>query len=159
MKAMWAMFIFMCLLFLYLAIVGQIKEVEGAEIRQWTGIVVHHSGGKTGNVLTIERDHKARGFKVIGYHFVIYKDGYVHPGRGLWRRGAHAKLYGKDRNGTHIGICLIGNNAFTSAQKSALIKLCKDLRKRYNIKSIERHHDICPGPNLAVEKLEKEAEI
>ena len=75
-------------------------------------IVIHCSATKEGKDYTvkdIEKWHKERGFKEIGYHFVIYRDGSVHAGRELPKDGAHANtpgVSGKSYNLHSIGICL-----------------------------------------------------
>lgn len=114
-----------------------------AEIN-WQGIVIHHSATEGGTVESFDSYHKQIGFDEIGYHYVIYKDGSVHEGRSLNKVGAHAK----GRNKTHIGICLVGNETFTKAQILELGLLNLYLSDKYNIKSIERHHEQCPGEGL-----------
>ena len=47
-------------------------------------IIVHCTAtpeGKDYTVDDITRWHKERGFKTIGYHYVVYRDGSVHEGR------------------------------------------------------------------------------
>ena len=117
-----------------------------AEI-QWSGIVIHHSDSDFGTVKDIDRWHKERGWDGIGYHYVIYRDGSIHKGRDLGKIGAHAK----GRNQTYVGVCLIGKKSFTEAQKANLRHLCKELRLKYPILSIEHHHEECPGEGLEEE--------
>jgi len=113
----------------------------------WEGIVVHHSASSFGTVEDIDRWHKERGWDGIGYHFVIYRDGSVHKGRNIATMGAHAK----GRNQTYIGVCLIGEDVFTVAQKKNLAALVSTLNQQYPIKSVERHHEVCPGDGLGKE--------
>ena len=126
--------------------------------RNWKGIIIHHSATDTGTVESIDRYHRSLGWNEIGYHYVIYRNGDVGRGRSLNKRGAHA-LTGKpySRNGSHIGICLIGKTQFTEIQKKAVRFLCWALKQKYkNITSIERHHNLCPGKGIDVEDIEKE---
>ena len=57
-------------------------------------IIIHCSAtqeDKDYTVADIDRWHRARGFKKIGYHFVIYRNGDIHVGRSLSEIGAHCK--------------------------------------------------------------------
>ena len=70
-------------------------------------IIVHCTAtpeGKDYTVDDITRWHKERGFKTIGYHYVVYRDGSVHEGRPLAEVGAHCKGH----NAHSIGVCYVG---------------------------------------------------
>ena len=76
-------------------------------MRQINDIIVHCSATKEGRdytVADIDRWHKARGWRCIGYHYVIYRDGSVHAGRPVEQIGAHVT----NHNANSIGICYIG---------------------------------------------------
>ena len=83
----------------------------------------------------IDRWHKARGWRCIGYHFVVYRDGTVHPGRPVEQIGAHTS----NHNARSIGICYVGGldasgrpkDTRTPQQRAALRRLVSDLRKRF----------------------------
>ena len=123
-------------------------------------IVIHCSATKEGKDYTvkdIEKWHKERGFKEIGYHFVIYRDGSVHAGRELPKDGEHANtpgVSGKSYNLHSIGICYIGGldkdgknpkDTRTDEQKKALRELVDYLMNRYpNIKEVIGHRDTSP---------------
>ena len=67
-------------------------------------IIIHCSATKEDKdytVAVIDRWHRARGFRKIGYHFVIYRNGDIHVGRSLSEIGAHCKGH----NAISIGIC------------------------------------------------------
>ena len=67
-------------------------------------IVVHCSATRINQdfpVEALESCHKARGFRSIGYHYYITKDGVVYPCRPETEVGAHARHY----NAHSIGIC------------------------------------------------------
>lgn len=70
-------------------------------------IIIHCSDspeGRNDTAADIRRWHKARGFRDIGYHYVIDLDGTVEEGRPLAQAGAHCT----DHNSHSIGICYIG---------------------------------------------------
>ena len=70
-------------------------------------IIIHCSDspeGRNDTAADIRRWHKARGFRDIGYHYVIDLDGTVEEGRPLTQSGAHCT----DHNSHSIGICYIG---------------------------------------------------
>lgn len=101
--------------------------------------VIHHTASPDVSAKTIDRWHRARGWKGIGYHFLIHQDGTVEAGRPLNRKGAHAK----GRN-NRIGIALCGYDTFTKEQIAAL----KCVLHQYGVKHISRHHDKCPGRGI-----------
>lgn len=118
-------------------------------------IVVHCSAtpeGKDFTVNDIDRWHRARGFKKIGYHYVVYRDGTVHPGRSENEVGAHVSGY----NNNSIGVCYIGGltadgkkakDTRTTAQKSGLLNLLIKLQKKYPDAKIVGHRDLSPDLN------------
>ena len=73
-------------------------------------IVVHCTAtpeGRDVTVADIDRMHRARGWKKIGYHYVVYRDGSVHEGRPVNEVGAH--VYGHNANS--IGVVYVGGVA------------------------------------------------
>ena len=59
-------------------------------------IVIHCSATRVTQDFTFEQleaCHLARGFRSIGYHYYITKDGVVYPGRPESEVGAHARHY------------------------------------------------------------------
>jgi len=70
-------------------------------------IILHCSATRAGQRYTFRQcrqDHRARGYKDIGYHYYVSRDGQVHEGRPLWQQGAHC--LGHNRHS--IGICYEG---------------------------------------------------
>lgn len=70
-------------------------------------IIIHCSDTKEGldfNANDIDRWHKQKGWKRIGYHYVILLNGTIEQGRELEAVGAHTKGH----NAHSIGICYIG---------------------------------------------------
>ena len=120
------------------------------------GIIVHCSDspqGRGDDVNTIRQWHLARGWKDVGYHYVILENGVIQKGREDNVLGSHAKGY-NDR----LGICLIGKNTFTKEQMNALYTLAISLCKHYNFKAsdILGHYEVNDGktcPNFKVDGL------
>ena len=95
---------------------GIVKYLAQPHWRKWQGIILHHTwkpsladwernpdGGYWMNV--IDRYHRMKGWKEIGYHFVVMPDGLIFVGRGLDKVGAHTV----GQNERTIGVCLLGN--------------------------------------------------
>lgn len=120
-------------------------------------IIVHCSATREGRdytVADITRWHKQRGFNTIGYHYVIYRDGSLNLGRDVNLVGAHCT----NHNAHSIGVCYIGGckldgispkDTRTDAQKTALVNLLKELRRKYPYARIHGHRDFankaCPS--------------
>jgi hypothetical protein len=123
-------------------------------------IFLHCSDSAFGEVLVVDQWHKQRGWKRIGYHYIIlngrpYKDvryiefldGQVQPGHALNddpiftsnEIGTHVA----GRNSTSIGICLIGTTKFTNAQLLSARKVCLELVHRWQLSlaSVKGHYE------------------
>lgn len=123
-------------------------------------IVVHCSWSKAEldiGAAEIDRWHKRKGWRKIGYHFVIRRDGTVEQGRKLENRGAHVR----GLNDNSIGICLIGGmgdtdkdeDNFTQHQRNALSDTLVFLHRVYPKAKIRPHsyfdrHKTCPVMDL-----------
>lgn len=120
-------------------------------------IVVHCSATRQNHPYTVEQlrhDHvDVNGWRGIGYHYYITRDGHVHATRPVERMGAHARGY----NAHSIGICYEGGldelgrpaDTRTAAQKEALVSLVRQLRQEYPaISSVVGHRDL-PGVQKA----------
>lgn len=121
-------------------------------------IVIHCSATREGQdvrAADIDKWHKERGFKTIGYNYVIDLDGTIEPGRPLTMDGAHcstAGISGKAYNKHSIGICYIGGldrkgnakDTRTPAQKVALARLVNRLLWEYPIVDVLGHRDASP---------------
>jgi len=143
----------------FVAIVAMFAGVpataEMQDRKETVCIVVHHSATSGGSVEAFRRNHKEKGWEDVGYHFVIANgnggpDGEIQKGRPEKAIGAHAK----GRNADSIGVCLVGQEQFTAKQKDALVLLLADLCRRYGItpseKTIQGHHEKCPGHGLSL---------
>lgn len=111
-------------------------------MRKIDKIIIHCAATKPSmdiGVKEIDGWHKQRGWKGIGYHYVIRRDGRVEKGRNNAEVGAHAT----NHNQTSIGICLVGGidnqgkpeSNYTSAQWAALLDLVKTVKGAYNVRS------------------------
>jgi N-acetylmuramoyl-L-alanine amidase len=134
-------------------------------MRKITHIVVHCTAtpeGRAHSVADIRQWHKQKGWSDIGYHWVVLLDGSVQPGRPEALAGAHVA----NHNSTTIGVVYVGGidkatfqakDTRTPTQKTALLKLLKDLKKRYPAAIILGHRDFpgvakaCPSFNARVE--------
>ncbi len=109
----------------------------------------------------IDRWHRERGFRKIGYHFVIRLNGVLETGRDLKEPGAHARGY----NRNSIGICYVGglneagypSDTRTEAQKTTLTSLVKAFHNIWPSAKIVGHREL-PGvhkdcPCFDVEEL------
>lgn len=99
------------------------------------------------SVRDIRKWHKARGWRDIGYHYYITRDGKIHKGRKDSMQGAHTK--GKNRNS--LGVCYEGSYFPSMKQINSLIKLYTKIKNKYDI-DIEKwygHYQFankdCPG--------------
>ena len=122
--------------------------------RTITEIIVHCSAtpeGKDYTVADIRRWHKAQGWSDIGYHYVIYRNGHIEPGRDVDLIGAHCV----NHNAKSIGICYIGGvtndgkqkakDTRTLAQKAALLSILTEMKRLYPQARIYGHHDFERG--------------
>ena len=119
-------------------------------------IVIHCSATRAGQDVRasdIDKWHKERGFKMIGYNFVIDLDGTVEVGRPLTMNGAHCNTSGtcgRPYNSHSIGICYVGGldkNGKLPAQKAAMHKLVMELIEKYPITDVLGHRDASPDKN------------
>lgn len=122
-------------------------------MRKIDTIIVHCAATPEGQTFTaadIDSWHKANGWKGIGYHYVVLLDGTVQTGRPLAEVGAHCFGY----NAHSIGVCYIGGCAAdgktprdtrTTAQRSALLTLLRQLRSQFPTARILGHHDLNPA--------------
>jgi N-acetylmuramoyl-L-alanine amidase len=113
------------------------RDVSSDEIRRW------HTDPRPAG----------RGWRAIGYHYVIRLDGTIEPGREEHEVGAHVIGHNTDS----IGICYVGGtdsrgrakDTRTPAQKTSLYKLTGELLRRYPGASVSGHNEYaakgCPS--------------
>lgn len=114
------------------------KNIGAADIRQW---------------------HRAKGWRDIGYHYVIKRDGTVEKGRPDNQPGAHEPKI----NSHSIAVCLVGGsppigspeqkrglgeNNYTPAQWASLETLVRTLRANHPAAAVIGHRDV-PGVQKA----------
>ena len=135
-------------------------------MRKINEIILHCSAtaeGKNYHASDIDKWHKAKGWKGIGYHYVIDLDGTVEPGRPLNEIGAHTTGH----NANSIGICYIGGCAKdgrtpkdtrTPEQKLAMYQLLYDLLNTYPKATIHGHYEYANKacPSFKIEDLQRE---
>ena len=124
-------------------------------MRRINKIILHCSATKEGFSFTakdIDDWHKQRGWKKIGYHYVVLLDGTVQSGRPESEIGSHTV----GQNADSIGVCYIGGldlngkpkDTRTIQQKKALDSLISDLLKTYPASTVHGHHEFankaCP---------------
>ena len=144
-------------------------------------IIIHNTDSPFGCAREVRRWHIERGWRDIGYHFVILNgrpggalylqalDGAIECGRDLDgdsivkgdEVGAHALGY----NSKSIGVVLVGVEKFTPLQLASLLSLLRGLMAAFNLEpsSIIGHYETATGqqqgktcPNLNVERVRKE---
>jgi len=138
-------------------------------MRSLSEIIIHCSATRANwmdgkptaaKVAEITRWHvQDRGWRTIGYHLLIDRDGTVANGRPIDQTGAHTQGH---NTGT-VGVCLIGGHGaserdkfadhFTASQAAALRKVLADLMRTYpTITKISGHNQYaakaCPGFNV-----------
>ncbi len=124
-----------------------------------TKLVYHHTAIKNISPEDINKLHKNKGWKGIGYHYYIRKDGTIYKGREDDAEGSHVKGYNKES----IGICVEGNfeeEYLSDEQIESLKKLSLYICLKYNIKDILPHKELgktlCPGKNFPLEEIKND---
>ena len=118
-------------------------------------IVIHHTGAEEKDAAQVKRYHLGLGWRDIGYHYIIEKDGKIVKGRT--GTGAHCTADGMNKKG--IGIALIGNfdkRLPTKKQLASLDTIVFQEAQVYKIPytKIIGHNEVkgaataCPGKNL-----------
>ncbi len=126
--------------------------------KRWEYVVIHHTGAEEKSAAQVRAYHKSLGWRDVGYHFLIERDGRVVPGRDLSLPGAHCRAGGMNLRG--IGVALIGNlnkrDPFP-AQLASLRRLVEGLCRRFRIprSRVLGHREVpgaatsCPGARFS----------
>ena len=135
------------------------------DVKSVRWIIVHCSASREDRDYTVEqmlRDHKARGFRTIGYHFYIRRNGEVTQHRHLLEGGAHCRPY----NRRSIGICYEGGlsadgkpkDTRTKEQREQLQEILVKLHRLFPTALIRGHTEMpgavpkaCPCFNASAE--------
>lgn len=125
-------------------------------MRKIEKIIVHCTAtpeGRDVSVADVTRWHRARGFRTIGYHYLIGLDGKVYPGRPLEQVGAHCV----GQNAKSVGVCYVGGcdkqmrpkDTRTAAQRESLRELVSELKARFPGATLHGHREFaakaCPS--------------
>lgn len=129
---------------------GQKKALTGAKgMRTINRIFVHCTAGnqKTTTLNTLKNEFKARGWKVAGYHYVVFPNGNViqMTDENVVANGVR----GYNKNSIHVswvGGCNSIDNR-TKEQKESMVVVLKELKKKYPTAKILGHRDISPDLN------------
>ncbi|WP_227762435.1 peptidoglycan recognition protein family protein [Zhaonella formicivorans] len=119
-----------------------------------THIILHHTGAEEKDARQVRRYHLSKGWRDVGYNFIIERDGRVVRGRSLAMPGAHCAASGMNYRG--IGVAVIGNmenRRLTEEQFLALRRLISSIMEEYGIawENVLLHRDVpgartrCPG--------------
>ena len=114
-------------------------------------LVIHCSATRCNVSFPVERlreCHLQRGFRDIGYHFYITRNGEIHRGRALEKVGAHCR----NHNAHSVGVCYEGGldangkpkDTRTLEQKGALLALLRELKRQFPKALIVGHRDLNP---------------
>ena len=117
-------------------------------------LVVHCSATPASRdigVSEIRAMHKRQGWRDVGYHYVIRRNGTVEKGRPDTQPGAHVQGH----NSHSLGICMVGGVNpdmtaacnFTVEQFRALRALLKKLHTQHPDAVICGHRDLSPDRN------------
>ncbi len=164
---------------------GSVESIErtttfaSANVRDWTHVVIHHSGLQLDDHESIDRRHRQNGLLGNGYHFVI-GNGFGRTADGAivatnrWseqRPGAHVAptrsggvIGADDMNLKSIGICLVGDgdrSAFSPSQIRKVMAFVAQLCREHEIpvSNVLLHRDVSdvasPGRLFPVADLER----
>lgn len=143
-------------------------------MKRINNIVIHCSDSNFGDAALIDKWHKEKGWRGIGYHYVILNgmpeakkpnpklDGLIQTGRvldnDLWIDGNEVGAHALGYNENSIGICLIGGQggskaAFTLKQYWSLLLLVGVWKQKINDLKILGHNETgvskaCPVINM-----------
>lgn len=136
-------------------------------MREINEIILHCADtveGKAYYAKDIDKWHKEKGWKGIGYHYVVDLDGTIEKGRNEDEIGAHCSGHNSDT----IGICYIGGrgkdgkakDTRTDEQKKSLYKLVNELVNKYEltIDDIHCHNEYSTKecPSFSIEQFKDE---
>lgn len=131
------------------------RTSEPPQRKETSRIIVHHTSDLTDMpVVDLNEEHITNGWAMIGYNYIVHKDGSVDQGRDVDAIGMHCI----GCNGSSVGISLCGDFNIeepSNEQLASLKILLEYLCDKYNLepsKAIIGHNSIsrtsCPGVNL-----------
>jgi hypothetical protein len=101
-------------------------------------IILHTSGHCGDTAREIDRRHRARGLKRIGFHYVICENGKLERGRPIQVAGAHCLGFNADS----VGVCLSGKGEVTIPQYLQLFRLLRKLDRKFHPIELVRVGDV-----------------
>ena len=121
-------------------------------MRKITMIVIHCDGimpHQHNTIAKIDAYHRSKGWKCVGYHEFVHRDGTVEHGRNIAEPGAHVVGH----NLHSIGLCYEGGlnsagepeDTRTPEQVRALRQLVERYHAYFPDAVILGHHDLNPG--------------
>ena len=125
-------------------------------MRRITKVIIHCAATKPSmdiGASEIKKWHLDRGWKDIGYHYVIRRNGDIENGIAVSLAGSHTKGH----NANSIGICLVGGindkgepeSNFTKAQWATLERLVRVLKVDFPHATVHGHREFaakaCPS--------------
>ncbi|MFN8996759.1 MAG: N-acetylmuramoyl-L-alanine amidase [Pseudomonadota bacterium] len=125
-------------------------------MRLITKVIIHCAATKPSmdiGASEIKKWHLDRGWKDIGYHYVIRRNGDIENGIAVALAGSHTKGH----NANSIGICLVGGindkgepeSNFTKAQWATLERLVRVLKVDFPHATVHGHREFaakaCPS--------------
>lgn len=103
-------------------------------------IILHASGRTDDTLRSLDRRHRARGLRSVGFHYVIRTDGTLERGRDLSVSGAHCLGFNADS----IGVCLCGGGEPTAQQLGKLTALLHRVARRFPGATLHRVGELDP---------------
>ncbi len=148
---------------------------SGVSARNWTHIIIHHSGTEAGDYASIDRYHREeKGWSGAGYHFIIGNGTRTGDGEleatARWTAqiiGAHCQA--SSMNHRSVGICFVGDFEQSSgpspSQLAAGKKLVRHIVRKFDIppENILGHGEVpgaqtaCPGAHFPLNVLREAA--
>ena len=116
-------------------------------------IVLHHTASPTDTtVADVDRWHRARGWRGIGYHYLVHRTPYgwvASPGRSPALPGAHCR----GDNHRSLGVAVAGDyeaQPMDPGARAALVRLLAELMKRHGLTVADVYgHRERPGQSTA----------
>lgn len=146
---------------------AQLVAQQPFAARSINEVVIHCTAtpeGRDVSVETVRTWHKAKGWRDIGYHYVVLLNGAIEPGRPEAEIGAHTL----GRNEGTLGVVYVGGvdadgkakDTRTEAQKAGLTAITRALCVKYpKIAKVTGHNEYavkdCPSFNVRTDPLAK----
>jgi hypothetical protein len=113
------------------------------------------SGFDKFTILDIEKWHKERGFRKVGYHFVVTRAGLIQSGRDCLKDFVEMGAHCAHENHRSIGVCYVGMKSPSRFQIESLSTLYRQINLMFNfsVKNWYAHNHFnpnksCPGIDM-----------